>query len=289
MFDTIAVFGLGLLGGSVCRRLKRNRPGVRIRAYGRDPRRLDGALAEKLVDAAGGFGDVTLEGVDLAIVSTPVDSSIEIIRGLLARPDLGPSALVIDVGSVKESIIGAVEASGRADRYVGCHPMAGSEKMGYEFSRADLFDGASVIITPHARNRNEDVRAVAGFWEDLGAVTTVVSPGEHDLIAAFTSHLPHMLASTLVRVFDEFRKGSGAADLRPFIGRGFLDVTRVSSGSPDMWRDIAVHNRENLVRALDRMIAELGALKELIATDDPTARAVREYLDNAKKTRDGLS
>jgi prephenate dehydrogenase len=289
MFNTIAVFGLGLLGGSVCRRLKRTDPGVRIHAYGRDPDRLEGALSEKLVDTAGGFGDATLRGVDLAIVSTPVDSSIDIIRGLLARPDLGPSALVIDVGSVKEPVVGAVESHERADRFVGCHPMAGSEKMGYEFSRADLFEGASVIITPHARNRAEDVRAVAGFWEGLGAVATIVSPAEHDLVAAYTSHLPHMLASSLVRVFDEFRKGSGTADVRPFIGRGFLDTTRVSSGSPDMWRDIAVHNRENLVRALDRMIAELDALKHMLAAGDPGARAVREYLAGAKNTRDGLS
>ena len=84
--------------------------------------------------------------------------------------------------------------------------MAGSEKMGYENSRADLFEGASVIITPHARNSEADVRAIAGFWEPMGARTTVVSPAEHDLIAAYTSHLPHLAASSLVRVFDEFRQ-----------------------------------------------------------------------------------
>jgi prephenate dehydrogenase len=288
MFNSIAVFGLGLLGGSVCKCLKRIDPGIRISAYGRDPRKLEGALAELLIDTAGGLGDASLAGVDLVIVSTPVDSSIEIIGRLLDRPDLGASAVIIDVGSVKESIIRSVEQSSRADRFVGCHPMAGSEKMGNEYSRADLFEGASVIITPHARNSETDVRAVMGFWERLVAVTTVVSPREHDLIAAYTSHLPHLLASSLVRVFDDFRKRGGTGSIGPFIGRGFMDITRVSSGSPDMWRDIAIHNRENLIGALDRMIAELERLKELLAADDPGAPAVHEYLAGAKNTRDGL-
>lgn len=290
MFNTIAVFGLGLLGGSVCKCLKRIDPGIRISAYGRDPRRLERAMAESLVDAAGGLEDASLAGVDLAVVSTPVDSSIDIIGKLLARPDLGASAIIIDVGSVKETIIRAVERSGRADRFVGCHPMAGSEKMGYEHSRADLFESASVIITPHARNHEADVRAVIGFWESMGAVTTVISPGEHDRIAAYTSHMPHMLASTLVRVFDDFRKNpGGAGSIAPFIGRGFMDLTRVSSGSPDMWRDIAIHNRGNIMEALDRMIAELERLKAVLAADDPGAGAVHEYLAGAKNTRDGLT
>jgi prephenate dehydrogenase len=287
MFNSIAVFGLGLLGGSVCKCLKRRDPGVRIAAYGRDPRRMEGALAEGLVDAAGGFGDASLDGVDLAVVSTPVDSSIEIVGKLLRSPDLGPAALVIDVGSVKETIIRSVEPFARADRFIGCHPMAGSEKMGYEHSRADLFEGASVIITPHARNGAADVRAIAGFWERLGAVTTVVSPAEHDVIAAYTSHLPHMAASALVRVFDDFRSGR-AGDVGPFIGRGFRDMTRLSSGSPDMWRDIAMHNRDNIIEALDRMMAELARLKAALAADGPGVREIHDYLAGAKITRDGL-
>lgn len=287
MFNSIAVFGLGLLGGSVCKCLKRLDPGVRVAAYGRDPRRLEAAMAEGLVDSAGGFDDASLAGTDLAVVSTPVDSSIELIGKLLESPDLGPSALVIDVGSVKEAVIRSVEGHARADRFVGCHPMAGSEKMGYGHSRADLFEGASVIITPHGRNSEADVRAIAGFWERMGAVTAVVSPAEHDVIAAYTSHLPHMTASALVRVFDRFRDGR-VEDTAPFIGRGFRDMTRLSSGSPDMWRDIAVHNRKNLIEALEGMMDELGRLKEAIESEGPGARSIHEYLAGAKITRDGL-
>ena len=287
MFNNIAVFGLGLLGGSVCKGLRRLDPGVRIAAYGRDPRRLESALSDGLIDAAGGFEDAVLAGTDLAVVSMPVDSSIEIIGKLLRNPDLGPSALVIDVGSVKEAIIRSVGQYGRADRFIGCHPMAGSEKMGYEHSRADLFEGASVIITPHGRNNEADVRAIAGFWERLGAVTTVVSPAEHDVIAAYTSHLPHLTASALVRVFEEFRDGR-SGDLGPFIGRGFRDMTRLSSGSPDMWRDIAIHNRNNLMEALDRMMAELARLKAALAADAKGAGEIHGYLAGAKIARDGL-
>ncbi len=287
MFNSIAVFGLGLLGGSVCKCLKRLNPGVRIAAYGRDPRRLEAALKGGLIDAAGGFEDAAIAGIDLVVVSTPVDSSIEIIGKLLRNPELGPSALVIDVGSVKEDVIRCVESYDRADRFVGCHPMAGSEKMGYEHSSADLFEGAAVIITPHARNGEEDVLAIAGFWKMMGAVTTVVSPAEHDVIAAYTSHLPHLTASALVRVFDEFRNGR-TGDPGPFIGRGFRDMTRLSSGSPDLWRDIAIHNRKNLIEALDRMMDELARLRAALAADGSGAREIHEYLAGAKITRDGL-
>jgi prephenate dehydrogenase len=289
MFNTIALFGLGLLGGSICKGLKKNSPGTRIAAYGRYPERLEQALGSRLVDSVAGFDRISLSGVDLAVVSTPVDSSIEIIKRILSAPDLGPETVVIDVGSVKDRIIRSVEHLGRAGQFIGCHPMAGSEKMGYEHSREDLFDGASVIITPHRQNRDEDVLAVRRFWESLRARTIVAAPETHDLIVTYTSHLPHLVASSLVRVFHEFCAAHGAsADLDAFIGNGFRDTTRVSSGSPDMWRDIAVMNRQNILDAVDRMVAELGRLRKAISEPDAGARALHEYFTAAKKIRDGL-
>ena len=155
MFNTIAVFGLGLLGGSICRGIKKIHPGVRIHAYGRHPEKLEPALSSRFVDSIAGYDGISLAGVDLAVVSTPVSSSLEIINRVMAAPDLGPDTVVIDVGSVKEAIIRSVERLDRAGQFIGCHPMAGSEKMGYEHSRDDLFNGASVIITPHRLNRAE--------------------------------------------------------------------------------------------------------------------------------------
>lgn len=286
MFTTIALFGLGLLGGSICRGLKKTAPGTRIHAYGRSPERLAPALESRFVDSIGGFDRVSLAGVDLAVVSTPVDSSLEIIHRILSAPDLEPHAIVIDVGSVKERVISSVERLDRAGQFIGCHPMAGSEKMGYEHARDDLFSGASVIITPHRRNRAEDVAAVGRFWESLGARTLEVSPDEHDRIVTYTSHLPHLVAASLVAVFREFRTRRGVADPGAFIGNGFRDTTRVASGSPDMWRDISLMNRDNIIEAIDRMAAELGRIRK--ALSDTDGGRLHEYFAGAKSVRDGL-
>ncbi|MBN2158629.1 MAG: prephenate dehydrogenase/arogenate dehydrogenase family protein [Spirochaetes bacterium] len=289
MFKKIAVFGPGLLGGSICRGIRRADLGVSIAAYGRDAGRLKPALDEGIVDSVDVMSRASLAGVDLAVVATPVDSSIDIIKRILESEDLGPSAIVIDVGSVKEKVVRSVAGLERAGRFIGCHPMAGSEKMGFQHSRHDLFNGAFVIITPHGGNSEVDIRRVRELWERLGATTFVVTPDEHDIIAAYTSHMPHMAASAMVRVFDNFRSTLlPAAEMAPFIGRGFLDVTRISSGSPDMWRDIAALNREHIIAALDHMIQELALLRRTIAGSEGGESDVHTYLARAKVIRDGL-
>ncbi len=289
MFKNVAIFGLGLLGGSICRALKKQDPGIFISAYGRSLSRIEPALRDGSVDAAGTFDRVSLSGVELAVVCTPVDSSIDIIRSILGHGELEPGAVVIDVGSVKEIIVREVMGLGRSAQFVGCHPMAGSEKTGYEYSRPDLYSGSSVIITPHSGNSEGDIATVARFWESLGARTTVVSPEEHDRIVAYTSHLPHMIASSLVEVFQEFRRDNEPpSGIGTFIGNGFRDVTRISSGSPDMWRDIVLQNRDNIAGAIDRMIGELERLKKLISGAGPDGGPVHDYFADAKKIRDGL-
>jgi prephenate dehydrogenase len=288
MFKRVAVFGLGLLGGSICRGLKKINADTRISAFGRNPEKLEPALRDRVVDEAGAFEGMSLSGVELAVVSMPVEPSIDIIRRVLSSPELDPGALVIDVGSVKEKIVRSVERFGRSDRFIGCHPMAGSEKMGYEHSREDLFNGSSVIITPHARNRESDVLAVRRLWEALKALTVITSPEEHDHIMAYTSHLPHIVASSLVRVLYQFKQERPSGDFGAFIGKGFLDATRISSGSPDMWRDIVAQNREHILAALDRMIEELGVFRDVVSEAEADAKPLHDYFSRAKSIRDGL-
>ncbi len=290
MFQQIAVFGLGLLGGSVCRGLKGKNPGTHIAAYGRSEAKLSPALRDGCVDSIGSIESASMRGVDLALVSTPVDTSIEIITRVLSDSNLGPDALVIDVGSVKEGVVRSIISHDRAAQFIGCHPMAGSEKMGYEHSRADLFNGASVIITPHAKNRESDIEVVRRFWESLDAVTAIVAPDEHDRIVAYTSHLPHMVAAAIVKVVDDFRlKGRIPSRMDIFLGSGFRDTTRIASGSPEMWRDISAQNRGNIISAIDRMIGEMVAIKGLMAEERSSSNAVHDYLEEAKRARDGLS
>lgn len=289
MFKKVAIFGLGLLGGSLCKAIKKIDPGVVIHAYGRDIKKLEPAFADGCVDMIGSLEDASLAGVNLAVVSMPVDVSIDVILKLMARDDIGDTALIIDVGSVKQEIIRSIEQTKRSGQFIGCHPMAGSEKMGYEYSRDDLYDGSSVIITPHRNNTIDDVGEIKEFWEELNTKVVICSPEEHDLIVSYTSHLPHIISSSLVRVFERFMQSHKTnVKIPSFIGKGFMDVTRISSGSPDMWYDIVQQNRENIMEAITKIIDELLELRHLVSDDSKDNRRLHEYFTEVKKTRDQL-
>lgn len=289
MFKKIAVFGLGLLGGSICKGLKEIDPGIFITAYSRNTAKLEPPLREKFVDEIRGYNTLSLSGIDLAVVAMPVGASIEVIKQLLEHHELREDAIIIDVGSVKEKIIAAVQGCARARQFIGCHPMAGSEKTGFEFSNGALFSGASVIITPHRDNLKSDIFRVKELWELLGSLVVIISPAYHDLCVTYTSHLPHMTASSLVSLLIGFQKIRGSTDdIRSFIGRGFMDVTRISSGSPDMWRDIVLFNKKNVLDALSLMIEELSRLREAVNHSESRTRYLHDYFNKVKKTRDML-
>ena len=290
MLKKIAVFGLGLLGGSVCKSLKKIDRNIEIAAYGRDVRKLQKALDEGNVDSVGDINQPVLKGVDLVIVSTPVVISIDIIKDILNRPDLGDDALVIDVGSVKGVIINEVEKNNRADRFIGCHPMAGSEKIGYEYSIHDLFHNASVIITPNRFNSDNEIEKIKSFWQMNGSNVHIQSAEQHDAIVALTSHLPHIVACSVVDVLKDktgtvYNKG----DIECLIGNGFKDVTRISSGSPDVWTDISLLNRGNIHLSVDNLIEKLQLLLDIFNSDEFNIDKIQNYFQYVKEFRDGLS
>jgi prephenate dehydrogenase len=285
----VAIFGLGLLGGSLCKGLKKLNPGIHISAYGRDPARLGKVLRDRYVDEARGYDELSLAGIDLAVVATPVQASVGIIRRLLDHPELEDDAVVTDVGSVKEKIIESVLECKRVRQFVGCHPMAGSEKTGYEFSSGALFEGASIIVTPHQCNRETDIARIQELWEMLGACTYIVSPEKHDKFVSYTSHLPHVVASSLVSLLDDLSSDRApSSGIGPFVGRGFLDVTRISSGSPEMWRDIVVFNKANILDAISRLIEKLNQLRGAMLDADSESRFLHDYFQHVKNIRDTL-
>lgn len=183
-----------------------------------------------------------------------------------------------DVGSTKEQVVRLAERLCPPKvRYVGSHPMAGSEKTGVEFARADLFELALCLVTPTPRTPPASVRWMRQFWERLGARTQVVSPRAHDRLMARVSHLPHAVAAALVHLSRSGRAIDAA-------GPGFADTTRVASGDPAMWVDILRTNRQAMLAAIDLLTAELGRLRERLERDD--ARSVERWLTTAKATRD---
>jgi prephenate dehydrogenase len=305
MITRVAIFGLGLLGGSLARALKALVPSITIAAYGRNLESIRGAFREKIVDEIHPLDDIDLHDTDLCIVSTPVVISLDIIRGLLESPTLGEKTLVIDVGSVKQSIITAVEKFERADRFVGCHPMAGSEHAGYVHSREDLFHNAPVLITPHQLNDADDLRAISEFWKMIKARPIVVPAAMHDQVISYTSHVPHIVASVFMRVIEEYLKSEGPRlrdllesdaegwqeqhdGLEYFLGSGFRDFSRLSASSPDMWSDICELNRENISRALETVIVHLQKFRSTYL-DRHDADALRSFLRKARDFRRGLS
>ncbi|MBP7604713.1 MAG: prephenate dehydrogenase/arogenate dehydrogenase family protein [Spirochaetes bacterium] len=276
MFRRVSVVGLGLLGGSLCRALKEADASVHITAFARDVARLSRALSDGMIDRALPVGELSPAGFDLVVIASPVLSSIESLEKLLGHPEIG-GCLIIDVGSVKAPLVALADAHMNGARFVGCHPMAGSEKSGYEHSSGALYRGASVIITPGKKNTEDDVRAVERFWTSLGARTVRSGAEEHDRLVAVTSHMPHLAACAVADLVADTAAGT---DITPFIGNGFRDLTRIAMGSPDLWTDIEAANAENIVRAIDELTARLEHIRRFIAEGRHEAEG-RVFLERA--------
>jgi prephenate dehydrogenase len=277
----LTVVGLGLLGGSVAKAARSYGLARRIVAVGRSPGGLQAALGDGSVD------DVTTdlaEGVaraDWVVLATPVATLNTVLTDVWPR--LAADATITDVGSAKASIVRTAErlAADRPRAFVGSHPMAGSEQSGYTAARSDLFQGATVVVTPTERSVPDAVKRVTGFWERLGARVTALDPDVHDAHAALVSHLPHLVAYALV---DAVGRGDRAS--LQIAGRGFKDTTRIAAAAPQVWREIFLTNRRALEGALGHFRKALADLEALVARGD--ADALDRRLAEIKALRDGL-
>lgn len=280
MWQQVTLAGVGLLGGSVglaLRKLglaKRVQGLVRREASIAECRRL-GIAHEVTLDPA------AVAGSDLIILGTPVLQ----MRPLAERiaPFVKRGAVVTDVGSVKARLVGDLEPlfARRGAHFIGSHPMAGGEKMGPSAARADLFHGALCVVTPTARSHVRSARRVEALWQALGARTLRLAPADHDRLVARTSHLPHLVASTLAAfVLDP----AAPKDQALLCATGFRDTTRVASGSPEMWRDIALENRDNLLEVMDAWQKDFHRLRKLVRQGK--ADALLEFFQMTKQRRD---
>jgi prephenate dehydrogenase len=288
-FKHIAVFGLGLLGGSLCMAVRKVSPSTHLSAWGRDIRRLFAAKDEGIVDSIGLIAEADLSGVDCVVVSSTVLSSITLLQNILDRNDLSPNSVVIDVGSVKDLILKSVSSHPKFNQFIGCHPMAGSEKKGYGNGRADLYEKSCVIITPNAHNKQEDIEKIEIFWRLLGARTARIDAAIHDRIVAKTSHLPHMSACVLVDLVMELEQKIGPKAVHHGIGKGYRDTTRIAAGSEEVWSEIAALNAENIANAIDDMIERLSNLKKMILETKQNPQELNEYLARIRKHREEIN
>src|SRR6266545_1356445 len=245
------VVGTGLIGGSIGLALRQR--GWHVTGHDADPTRAERALALGALDAVG-----VDAAAEITFVATPVGAV-----GRVVVETLGTTrGLVTDVGSVKASIVEAVDDA----RFVGGHPMAGSEQEGVEGADAELFEGAVWVLTPTAATDDAAYAAVRTVVSSFGAEVVALSPAQHDALVAVVSHVPHLAAATLMRLADE-RAEEHAALLRLAAG-GFRDMTRVAAGHPGIWPDICGENRVAIVDVLDLLIGELADMRDVVAKDD---------------------
>ena len=245
------VIGLGLIGGSVALGLRR--AGWYVTGDDSDRGTADAAVARGVVDALG------LEpSADITVVAVPVLAAADQVKRALAET----TGAVTDVGSVKAAICAACDDP----RFVGGHPMAGSELDGLDGAQADLFEGAVWVLTPTSDSDDAVFAAVASLAGSLGAEVVALSPERHDQLVAVVSHVPHLTAATLMGLASE-RAEEHAALLRLAAG-GFRDMTRVASGRPGIWLDICAENRTAIVDVLDQMILGLGEMRDIVGSDD---------------------
>ena len=271
----VTIVGVGLLGGSAALALKAHDPSVKVAGVGRRQVSLDAALEVGAIDTAHFDPAECVGQSDLVILATPVGAFERHLKA--AAPALGADTLVTDVGSTKARVARLAERIlGPGGPFVGSHPMAGSEQKGVRFSRADLFVGASCIVTPTAKTPPEAVDAIEAFWKTLGMRVVRRSPAAHDRAVARISHLPHMLAGLMMLL-----PGANALEVS---ATGFRDVTRLASGDPEMWRDILLTNRSAILSALDKFSADTAKLRDLI--DHGDGDAIEKFLARAKKRRD---
>lgn len=276
-WDTVAIVGVGLIGGSIGLALRERRLAKHVVGVGRNTARLAvakrrGALTSTTTQLSRGVADA-----ELTVVCTPVARIVADVRDVA---DVCPAgALITDVGSTKQEIVTALD--GRLDRevqFVGGHPLAGSEKTGAAQARADLFDGRVVVLTPTRRSKREDVEALSSFWSAIGAQVRTMSADAHDRVLAVTSHLPHVLAAVLSSVVRR--------DELPLTATGWADTTRIAAGDPEMWTQILSSNRGRVVQALARFQERLDAVRKNLEDED--AAALARFLSQAKRNRDAL-
>jgi prephenate dehydrogenase len=273
----VAIVGVGLIGGSIGlalrqRGLAENVTGIGRRQVSLRIARRVGAITHTTIDLAKGVADA-----DLVVVCTPVGRIVADVRE--AAEHCPPGILITDAGSTKQAIVAELDARlPRQCRYLGSHPIAGSERAGPNAARADLFEGRVAILTPTKNTRAEDFDLLENFWQGLGSVVVQMSPEEHDRALAATSHLPHMAAAALASVVSEqyFR----------LAGPGLLDGTRVAAGDPLLWKQILLQNRENALAALEQYGASLSALHTALRNRDEAE--LTRILSTAKKNRDAL-
>ncbi|TLY20660.1 MAG: prephenate dehydrogenase [Nitrospirae bacterium] len=287
LFQQMTIAGVGLIGGSLGMICKQQGLVKTIVGAGRRVENLKRAVERKAIDRYVTDLAEAAAGSDLFVLATPVDTFEATLRA--CAPRLAPGAIVTDVGSVKGPLVERMEALVPAGiKVVGAHPVAGKEKTGVAAASSDLFRNALCILTPTSQTDPDALAKVRLLWEACGAHVHEMDPMVHDRVLGAISHLPHVLAFALVNTITMIRERHlPGLDLQSFAGGGYKDSTRIAASSPEMWRDICLWNRNNLLSQIELYEARLGHIKALLKAGD--AEGLTREFTRAKQLREMIT
>ena len=278
----IGFIGLGLIGGSIARALRENIPEIKISAYDVNHATLSAALKDGVIDQAAARIDDTFGDCDYLFLCAPVqknDTNLEAVKKVLS-----PSCTLTDVGSVKTDIHEHISRAGLEAQFIGGHPMAGSERFGYANSKARLLENAYYILTPTPHTAPGRLDAYRILVEAMGAIPLVLDYRQHDYVTAGISHLPHVIAASLVNLVRDSDSEEGI--MKMVAAGGFKDITRIASSSAAMWQQICLTNTENITRLLDSYIASLSRIREQL--NKRQGEALYQLFDSARIYRESF-
>ncbi len=281
--EKLSILGVGMIGGSLARALKRADACKTVVGFGRSEDKLRKAVDLGVIDDFSLRARDAVEGADMVVIATPLSTNARLFADIKAS--LSDNAVITDVGSAKGVVVRAARQNlgEKLTNFVPGHPIAGKEKSGVEASTADLFEDHVVILTPGEETSVHALSSVTAMWEACLADVITLDVEHHDDVLAATSHLPHVLAYALV---DCLAKKQETEEVFSYAAGGFLDFTRIASSDPTMWHDICTANRESLLRMLDLFNEHLGHIREAIEKND--SEKIHQLFSRAKETRDNV-
>ena len=283
-FNRMIIVGVGLIGGSLAMASRRKGLVKEIIGVGRSTANLREAVRLKIIDSYTFDISEAVKGADLIVLSTPVGSFERLVKQM--RHSLNKGAIITDAGSVKGGMVIRLERLlPKGTYFVGGHPIAGKEKSGVKAATDRLFEGTKCILTPTKKTDASALKKIKALWKSVGAEVVLMDPMLHDKALGAVSHLPHVAAYSIVNTAAEIKKDGN--NFIAFSGGGFKDFTRIAASSPEMWRDIFLSNRENLVNMISLYQKNLEKLKRYIKDKD-SKRLIKE-LEKAKAVRDRLN
>lgn len=281
IINKLCIIGVGLIGGSLARALRKNNAVGEVVGAGRDEQHLQRAKQLGVIDSYSTSIAEAVNGADMVVLAVPLGAMQAVMQQL--KGNLNENAILTDVGSAKTSVINDMQAvfGELPANFVPGHPIAGTEQSGVEASFAELYENRRIIVTPHQGSSASATERVKAMWQACGANVVEMSPQHHDEVLAATSHLPHMLAYTLV---DVLARMDDSREIFDFAAGGFRDFTRIASSDPQMWHDICLANHDALVPILERFSDELRQLADAVRNAD--SDFIKETFTRAKQARD---